>query len=111
MKRNYRGYSEEFKREVIEYSMSTTKSIKQVCKEFNISSSQFYSWKNKILGGAENARAVGEGMNETSKEPSAIEMADEIRRLRKELEKSQRREEILKKAALILGNDPHNNMS
>ena len=103
MKRNYRRYSEEFKREVIEYSMSTTKSIKQVCKEFNISSSQFYAWKNKILGGVENAGAVAGSMSETSKEASPIEMADEIRRLRKELEKSQRREEILKKAALILG--------
>ena len=58
-----------------------------------------------------NDGAVGDGSNGGSKEATPMEMADEIRRLRRELEKSQRREEILKKAALILGEDPQNNMS
>ncbi|MGJ8676394.1 MAG: hypothetical protein ACSHX0_02625 [Akkermansiaceae bacterium] len=60
MKKTYRRHSEEFKKEVIDYFLSSSKSITQICKE---------------------------------------------------LTKSQRREDILKKAALILGNDPRNDMS
>ena len=111
MKKQYRRHSEEFKKEVIDYSLSSSKSIKQICREFDITPSQFYSWKKKILGDVENAGAVGDQVNGDSQDLSPIEMADEIRKLRKELAKSQRREEILKKAALILGNDPRNNMS
>ena len=111
MKKPYRRHSEEFKREVIDYSLTTSKSIAQICREFDISASQFYSWKKQILGDAEAEGAVGDRRNGVSKEATPLEMADEIRRLRKELAKSQRREEILKKAALILGNDPRNNMS
>lgn len=111
MKRIYRKHSEEFKREVIEYSLNNTKSVAQVCREFNISPNQFYAWRKKLLGNGVNDSAVGDGSNEGSQQASQMEMADEIRRLRKELEKSQRREEILKKAALILGEDPQNNMS
>ena len=58
-----------------------------------------------------NERAVGESGSGATSEASNVELTDEVRRLRKELAKSQRREEILKKAALILGNDPHNDMS
>ncbi|MBK1790652.1 transposase, partial [Persicirhabdus sediminis] len=87
------------------------KSVTQICRDFQISPSQFYAWKKKLLGDAESDRASGEGMNEVPKEASVAELAEEVRRLRQELAKSQRREEILKKAALILGNDPHNNMS
>lgn len=112
MKRKHRRHSEEFKREVIEYSLSTNKSIKQICRDFEIAPNLFYTWRKQLLGDAESERAVGERGNEISQTAATpMEMADEIRRLRKELAKSQRREEILKKAALILGNDPHNNMS
>ena len=50
MKKTYRRHSEEFKKEVIDYFLSSSKSITQICKEFTISPSQFYSWKQKILG-------------------------------------------------------------
>ena len=111
MKKTYRRHSEEFKKEVIDYFLSSSKSITQICKDFTISPSQFYSWKKKLLGDGANERAVGEGERGAPEEASPAQMADEIRRLRKELTKSQRREDILKKAALILGNDPRNDMS
>lgn len=111
MKKKYRRHSEEFKKEVVDYSIANSKSITQICREFDISPSQFYSWKKRILGDAETEGAVGERRNAGTQEPTTLEMADEIRRLRKELAKSQRREEILKKAALILRNDPRSNMS
>ena len=72
---------------------------------------QFYAWKKKLLGNGVNDQAVGEGITEVPRKLLPMEVADEIRRLRKELAKSQRKEETLKKAALILGEDPQNNMS
>ena len=50
MKKTYRRHSEEFKKEVTDYFLSSSKSITQICKEFTISPNQFYSWKQKILG-------------------------------------------------------------
>ena len=111
MKRKHRRHSEEFKREVLQYSTESSKSITQICKEFDISPALFYSWKKKLWGCATNARAIGESGSGAAPEASSAELADEVRRLRKELAKSQRREEILKKAALILGNAPHDDMS
>ena len=83
MKRIYRKHTEKFKKEVIEYSLNSSKSITQICREFNISANQFYVWKKKLLGNGVNDRAVGDGSNESSKEASPMEMANEIRRLRK----------------------------
>ena len=110
MKKQNRRHSEEFKKEVIEYSLKSSKSVAQICRDFNISPSQFYAWKKKILGGSE-IKSTAHLSSSTSDEPSLMELADEVRRLRKELAQAHRREDILKKAALILGNDPHNNMS
>ena len=111
MKRKHRIHSEEFKREVLQYSIDSSKSIKQICKEFDISPALFYAWKKKLWGSEETERAVGERGNGAAPEASVAELGDEIRRLRKELEKAHRREEILKKAALILGTDPRDKMS
>lgn len=110
MKKQRRRHSEEFKKEVIEYSLNSSKSIAQICRDFNISASQFYAWKSKILGSGETTTS-SKPSSSNSDEPSLVELADEVRRLRKELAQSHRREDILKKAALILGTDPQNNMS
>ena len=101
----------EFKQEVIDYFLNSPKSVTQICKEFGISPSQFYVWKKKLLGDAVNDRAGGEGEHGGSEEASPAQLAAEIRKLRQELANAHRREEILKKAPLILGNDLHNNMS
>ena len=101
-----RNYSDEFKREVIEYSLSSPKTVAQICHEFGITTGTFYNWKKLLLGDAESDRSVSEDTNEVSKK----ELADEVRRLQKELAASNRREEILKKAAIILGETPPNDM-
>ena len=106
-----RRYSDEFKKEVIEYSLTSNKSIRQISKEFDICVSTFYKWKQEVLGLSCNQRAVEGSADKAQGEQTPLEMADEIRRLTKELAKAHRREEILKKAALILGENPHSNMS
>ena len=94
----------------VKYSTESSKSIIQICKEFGISPALFYDWK-KLWGSATEAKAVGCSGSGDAPEVTMAQQADEIRRLRKELAKVHRREEILKKAALILGEEPHNNMS
>ena len=111
MKRKHRRHSEEFKREVLQNSIDSSKSIKQICKEFDISPALFYAWKKKLWGSEVSPKAEGLRGNGEAPEASIAEMGDEIRRLRKELDKAHRREEILKKAALILGTNPQDNMS
>ena len=99
-------YSDEFKREVIEYSLSSPKTFAQICHEFGITTGTFYNWKKLLLGDAESDRSVSEDTNEVSKK----ELADEVRRLQKELVASKRREESLTQAAIILGETPPNDM-
>ena len=98
-------HTSEFKQEVIDYSLTTDKPVTQICKEFDISYGTFYAWKNEILGSSDN-----QNDNEEVSESSKQEIANEIRQLRKELAAAKRREEILKKAAIILGEAPPNNM-
>lgn len=103
-------YSEEFKKEVLEYALQSDKSIRQICQEFGIRSNRFYAWKHKMLDNKNGDGASKNPGKDRQEGMSSVEMADEIRRLRKELSKSHRREEILKKAAIILGDHPQTSM-
>ena len=75
MKKRQKRYSAEFKKEVIDYSLSTSKGVTEICREFDITNTSFYKWKREILG------AGGDEGNGDSK----VAMADEIRALRKKL--------------------------
>ena len=108
MSQKTKRYSDEFKKEVVEYSIEHNLTVRQVCQNFNISPASYYKWKGKLLGEKD-----GDGASSGSGDDSHLSKAalvDEIKRLQKELAKSQRREDILKKAALILGDLPQNNM-
>ena len=86
-------YTEEFKRQVLDYAAASDKSITEIYEDFNISSGLYYAWRKKLLGdGADGVAGSGSGQ-----EPSPAELHDEVRKLRKELAKSKRREEILKR--------------
>lgn len=107
MKKKQKRYSAEFKKEVINYAISTSKGVQEICREFDITSTSYYNWKKEILGDGANGRGVAEEGSGDSKEA----MADEIRALRKKLARKDRDIEILKKAALILGEVEGTNMS
>jgi len=107
MKKRQKRYSAEFKKEVIDYSLTTSKGVKEICREFDITNTSFYNWKKEILGDGAERGAVGDEGSGDSKEA----MADEIRALRKKLARRDRDIEILKKAALILGEAEESNMS
>ena len=107
MKKRQKRYSAEFKKEVIDYSLTTSKGVQEICREFDITNTSFYKWKKEILGVGVDRGAVGDEGNGDSKEA----MADEIRALRKKLARAERDNEILKKAALILGEIQGRDMS
>jgi len=107
MKKRQKRYSAEFKKEVIDYSLTTSKGVQEICREFDITNTSFYKWKKEILGAGVSREAGGDEGNGDSKEV----MADEIRALRKKLARAERDNEILKKAALILGEIQGRDMS
>jgi len=100
MKRPRRKFTKEFKAQVAEL-VHTGKPISEVAREFEIDGSLARRWARDaeatqpaVLGSG-GTRAVGEG-----------DSADELRRLRRLNAKLQLENDILKKAAVILGTSP-----
>ena len=92
-------YTAEFKTQAVEL-LSTGKPVSQVAEELCISSNLLYSWRHCSQGaqlGSAGARAAGE---RSAGERSA---ADELRALRRENALLRQENDILKKAAVILG--------
>jgi transposase len=101
---NAQSYDDEFRRTAVEVWLKEGLSQRQAAAELGISEGALREWKKRFFGdGDVPAASGGEGA-------TLDEMAAEIRRLRKENEKLRRREEILKKAASILGEDPQTEM-
>jgi len=88
-------YTAEFKAQAVGL-VGLGKPVMEVAEELEIGSSLLYGWIKKRGGaghlGSEEQRAVGE-------EPAA----DEVRRLRREVANLKLENDILKKAAVILG--------
>ena len=87
-------YTPEFKAQAIEL-LATGKPVAEVAEDLCISSGLLYRWKQDAHGtqfGSEGPRAVGEGA-----------AADELRAVRRENARLKQENDILKKAAIILG--------
>ena len=87
-------YTPEFKAQAVEL-LHTGKPVSQVAEELCISSNLLYSWRHSAQGaplGGAGARAAGERSE-----------ADEWRALRRENILLRQENDILKKAAIILG--------
>ena len=91
-------YTAEFKAQAIEL-VGLGKSVPEVAEELGIGSSILYRWVGKdgqpVPFGSQGLRAGGG-------EPAA----DELRRLRREIAHLKMENDILKKAAVILGTKP-----
>ena len=87
-------YTAEFKAQAVEL-LSTGKPVSEVAEELCISSNLLYGWRHSAQGaqlGSAGARAAGE-----------CSEADELRALRRENTLLRQENDILKKAAVILG--------
>ena len=87
-------YTAEFKAQAVEL-LSTGKPVSEVAEELCISSNLLDGWRHSAQGaplGSAGARAAGERSE-----------ADELRALRREITLLRQENDILKKAAVILG--------
>jgi transposase len=83
-------YSKEFKREAVRLMVVDGLSGVEVSKKLGVNDSVIYRWKKEQLNEME-------GVAEEYGQASPKEMSEEIHRLRKQLAKSERINEILKK--------------
>ena len=93
-----RRYTTEFKNQAIEL-VKLGKSVGEVARELDLSEGVLYEWIRK----ATKAAPLGSEEPATVDEESA---ADELRRLRREVANLKLENDILKKAAIILGTKP-----
>lgn len=91
-------YTPEFKAQAVGL-VSLGKSVSEVAEDLEIGSSILYGWVRKE---AQPAQLGSAGLRAAGEEPAA----DELRRLRSELAELRMENDILKKAAVILGSKP-----
>jgi transposase len=97
-KRSYQRYTPDFKEKALGL-LALGKPIAEVAQDLQISSNLLYSWRNQAQsaqGGSAGLRAVGEQSE-----------ADALRALRRENALLRSENDILKKAAIILGSSTH----
>jgi transposase len=91
-------YSAEFKAQAISL-VGLGKPVSEVAEDLEIGTNILYRW---ISQGGQSAQLVREGLRAVGEEPAA----DELRRLRREIAHLKLENDILKKAAVILGTNP-----
>ncbi len=96
-KKTYQRYTEEFKEQALGL-LRTGKPVAEVATELCVSTNLLYEWRSKAQGpqGGSAGLAAGGGQSE----------ADALRALRRENARLQAENDILKKAAIILGSKP-----
>jgi transposase len=97
-------YTEEFKRQAVELTLHSGRSIVQIGRELGVSEAALHSWR-KVYGAAS-----GLSSGEDAEEAGVEELRAENRRLHKEIEALKRQKEILKKAMSLLGEEPNSGM-
>jgi len=91
-------YSAEFKAQAVGL-VELGKPVSEVAEDLGIGTSLLYGWMRK---GSQPAQLGSEGLRAVGEEPAA----DELRRLRRENANLKLENDILKKAAVILGTRP-----
>ena len=100
MNKTKRKYTTEFKEQAIGL-MSLGKPVTEVARDLEVSANLLYNWRQQgqnAQGGSVGQQAEGE-----------LSEADTLRALRRENARLQAENEILKKAAIILGTKTPNN--
>jgi transposase len=99
-------YTEEFKRQAVELTVHSGRSIVQIGRELGVSEASLHFWRKRygVIARSQTQQA-GPGT-----EASREELLAENRRLQKELELIKRQRDVLKKAMSILGEEPSSGM-
>ena len=91
MKAKSRKYSREFKLEAVRLAAESERSAAAVARELGIPANNLYKWRQELANDGEEAFPGRGRMKDKD---------DEIRHLRRELDKARQEAEILKKALL-----------
>jgi transposase len=94
METNRRQYSEEFKKEAVEYSLASEKSVKEVARDLGISHHNLDRWRTQYR---KRGKLAFPGHGKENLTPQEAEN----RRLKKELADTTIERDILKKALAI----------
>ena len=93
--RKHKRYDENFKRSAVELWLRGGKSVEAIATELGISTQSLKQWKKKLAA----LPATGLGQR------SALQLEEENRRLKRELQHVSRQRDILKKTLGILSAD------
>jgi transposase len=99
MKKPMKRYDAQFKRDAVDLLLSSGKPLKVLAVELGVNAVTLRDWRDRHLAKAAPIEKDG-------KKVSAHQLAQELRRVQKDLEIANRRNEILKKALGILSEDP-----
>lgn len=91
-------YTQEFKKEAVRYIVLEDESVSSVAERLDVNVNLLYSWKKLFVEEFEGSKS-DEG------QPTMKEAVAEIERLRKELRREQRANEILKKTVGYFAKD------
>lgn len=98
-------YTEDFKKMIIEV-YNTGKPIKEICKEYGVSTASLNNWINQVQPKEKiSQKAIITANKKKNNELQDKNHAEEISKLRKENEKVKMELEILKKAIAIFSQD------
>ena len=103
MRKKRRRYAEAFKKESVEYLISSGKPIIHVARELGLNDATLGTWKRQYAGDPTVKTPALE-------ELTVDELKRELKRLKKENEYLKRQREILKKAMSILSQEPNGEM-
>jgi transposase len=96
-----RQYDENFKRNAVDLTLQSTRSLRQVADELGISESMLHQWRHRFAPRAGAQTGAPQNLEDATKE---------IARLRSELVRMQERENVLKKSLGILSETPESGM-
>ena len=98
MKQKRKRYTDEFKKEAARLMIMDGLSAPEVSKKLGVNAGQLYTWKKKYL------RELG-GAAKKDGDLTPTQMASELDRVRKQLARSERINEILKKTVGYFAKD------
>jgi transposase len=91
-------YSKEFKEEALRLMMIDGLTAPEVSAKLDVKTGCLYSWKSKL------GKKIASDRNLDDLTPEKL--SSEVKRLKRELAKSDRMNEILKKTVIFFGKDP-----
>ena len=99
--RRYRRYDEAYKRNAVELTLTSGRTVRAVAEELGVPVDRLYEWRRLYVPKPGTPAAL----------PQTLEEKDaEIRRLREQLVRMQEREIVLKKSLGILSETPESGM-